>query len=403
MAPLTEPAFARLRSVDPVLAEAAGDAAFELETDLFAALAKGIVEKGASDAFPFAWASLAAQIGEVSPERVLEAGSALEAFGKKTANALLGAAKAVRSGKIGMERLAALPDDEAVGSLCSLRCVDVRLAVRVLIGVLRRPDVLRFDDEAVRSGLMRVHGPRSCTQEGFEAFRARHAPFGSAATLCLWESGERLRPVFPCGGEALDALKRRDKRLGRVIERLGPIRRGVEPDLFTALVDSVIAQQISGRAAQTISDRLHGLVGNFTPQGLVEAEPSQIQQCGLSQRKVGYIQGIAREVASGALDLEALRHAPDEELIRELSALNGIGVWTAEMLMIFSLCRPDVLSWGDLGIRRGMALLYGDRELTRERFERRRKRYSPYGSVVSLYLWSIAGMEEALAVKLPRG
>ncbi|MEF2676781.1 MAG: DNA repair protein, partial [Bilophila wadsworthia] len=78
-------------------------------------------------------------------------------------------------------------------------------------------------------------------------------------------------------------------------------------------------------------------------------------------------------------------------------------VWTAEMLMIFSLCRPDVLSWGDLGIRRGMALLYGDRELTRERFERRRKRYSPYGSVVSLYLWSIAGMEEALAVKLPRG
>ncbi|MFR0874304.1 MAG: hypothetical protein ACLSHC_06620 [Bilophila wadsworthia] len=83
MAPLTEPAFARLRSVDPVLAEAAGDAAFELETDLFAALAKGIMEKGASDAFPFAWASLAAQIGEVSPERVLEAGSALEAFGRK--------------------------------------------------------------------------------------------------------------------------------------------------------------------------------------------------------------------------------------------------------------------------------------------------------------------------------
>ncbi|MFR1533461.1 MAG: DNA-3-methyladenine glycosylase family protein [Bilophila wadsworthia] len=135
--------------------------------------------------------------------------------------------------------------------------------------------------------------------------------------------------------EALDALKRRDKRLGRVIERLGPIRRGVEPDLFTALVDSVIAQQISGRAAQTISDRLHILVGNFTPQGLAEADPSQIQQCGLSQRKVGYIQGIAREVASGALDLEALRHAPDEELIRKLSALNGIGVWTAEMLMIF--------------------------------------------------------------------
>lgn len=205
MAPLTEPAFARLRSVDPVLAEAAGDAAFELETDLFAALAKGIMEKGASDAFPFAWASLAAQIGEVSPERVLEAGSALEAFGKKTANALLGAAKAVRSGKIGMERLPPA-DDEAVGALCSLRCVDVRLAVRVLIGVLRRPDVLRFDDEAVRSGLMRVHGPRSCTQEGFEAFRARHAPSARRRRCGLWESEERAS-VFPCGGEALDAAE----------------------------------------------------------------------------------------------------------------------------------------------------------------------------------------------------
>lgn len=111
-------------------------------------------------------------------------------------------------------------------------------------------------------------GREAARRKVLRRFGPAHAPFGSAATLCLWESEERLRPVFPCGGEALDALKRRDKRLGRVIERLGPIRRGVEPDLFTALVDSVIAQQISGRAAQTISDRLHILVGNFTPQGL---------------------------------------------------------------------------------------------------------------------------------------
>ena len=104
------------------------------------------MEKGASDAFPFAWASLAAQIGEVSPERVLEAGSALEAFGKKTANALLGAAKAVRSGKIGMERLAALPDDEAVGALCSLRCVDCapcRARIDRSVAASRRPAVRR--------------------------------------------------------------------------------------------------------------------------------------------------------------------------------------------------------------------------------------------------------------------
>lgn len=97
-----------------------------------------------------------------------------------------------------------------------------------------------------------------------------------------------------------------------------------------------------------------------------------------------------------------LRHAPDEELIRKLSALNGIGVWTAEMLMIFSLCRPDVLSWGDLGIRRGMALLYGDRELTRERFERRRKLLSPYGVGRFAVLWSIAGHGGSLGGKAPQ-
>lgn len=146
MAPLTEPAFARLRSVDPVLAEAAGDAAFELETDLFAALAKGIMENGASDAFPFAWASLAAQIGEVSPERVLEAGSALEAFGKKTANALLGAAKAVRSGKIGMERLGRPARRRGGGCLvfAAVRgCAPCRARIDRSVAASRRPAVRR--------------------------------------------------------------------------------------------------------------------------------------------------------------------------------------------------------------------------------------------------------------------
>lgn len=115
------------------------------------------------------------------------------------------------------------------------------------------------------------------------------------------------------------------------------------------------------------------------------------------------IRRLAEAVLSGGLDLEAMRHVPDEEVIRRLARLDGIGVWTAEMLLIFSLCRPDVLSWGDLGIRRGMALLYGDRELTRERFERRRKRYAPYGSAASFYLWALAGVEETLARTLVKG
>lgn len=210
--------------------------------------------------------------------------------------------------------------------------------------------------------------------------------------------------MFPCGGEALDALKRRDKRLGRVIERLGPIRR-------RGGAGSVYG---SRRQRDCTADFRKGRADDFRPAARFGGELYAARPC----RRLPPHRSSSVASVSVKLDIyrgspvksppvlwiwRPWRHAPDEELIRKLSALNGIGVWTAEMLMIFSLCRPDVLSWGDLGIRRGMALLYGDRELTRERFERRRKRYSPYGSVVSLYLWSIAGMEEALAVKLPRG
>ena len=390
---LTEAARAHLERQAP---EIVGEAA-ALETDLFSALAKGILARSGAGAF--AWSLLESLLGEVTPERVLEASpegpGGLGGMGKRTAASLIGAAKAVRSGRLGGERLSGLSDDEAVAALCRLRGVDVPLAVGVLIGVLRRPDVLRFDDAAAREGFRRAYGLDACPPERFAAFRERCAPYGSAATLCLRACGERLRAVFPCGEEALAFLARKDKRLGALIGRLGPLRREVCPDLFTALVESVIAQQISGRAAQTIADRLHAAVGAFTPE-----DPAVVQQCGLSGRKVDYVRGIARSVLSGAFDLAGLRHVSDADLIQRLSSLNGIGVWTAEMLMIFSLRRPDILSWGDLGIRRGMALLYGDRELTRDRFERRRKRYSPCGSVASLYFWVLAGMEEPLARKL---
>ena len=108
-------------------------------------------------------------------------------------------------------------------------------------------------------------------------------------------------------------------------------------------------------------------------------------------RKAEYIQGIARAALDGVIDFAGLKDMPDDEVVRHLSALRGVGVWTAEMLLIFSLCRPDVVSWLDLGIRKGMMLLYGKKTLTPKQFATYRKRYSPYGSVASLYLWSLAG------------
>ena len=107
-------------------------------------------------------------------------------------------------------------------------------------------------------------------------------------------------------------------------------------------------------------------------------------------RKAGYIKSAAEAVYSGRIDLSALHELSDEEIIHRLMALPGIGVWTTEMLLIFSLGRKDVLSYGDLAIRRGLCKLYGHKTLTKEQFARYKSRYSPYGSIASLYLWRLS-------------
>jgi DNA-3-methyladenine glycosylase II len=196
--------------------------------------------------------------------------------------------------------------------------------------------------------------------------------------------------IFRYGRAEFEYLKRKDKKLGLAMERIGMIERTVIPDPFTALVNSVVCQQISVKAARTIWKRMLEYWGTISPGTLASATTTEIQQFGLSMRKAGYIRGIGEAVAQGKLNISELPELPDDEVIRRLSALHGIGVWTAEMLLIFSLERPNVLSWGDLGIQRGMMSLYHHEKLDRARFERYRKRYSPYGSVASLYLWKVA-------------
>lgn len=196
---------------------------------------------------------------------------------------------------------------------------------------------------------------------------------------------------FEYGQPEMEYLKRRDKKLGSVINDMGIIRRRVKPDLFSALIESVVSQQISTKAAQTVSERMNSLLNNaISAQNIANAGLEAIQSCGMSQRKAGYILGIAEAALTGAIDFNTLHTYRDEEIIKKLTALNGVGVWTAEMLLIFSLCRPNVVSYGDLAIRRGMMNLYGLKELPKEKFARYKKRYSPYGSVASLYLWALS-------------
>lgn len=195
---------------------------------------------------------------------------------------------------------------------------------------------------------------------------------------------------FEYGQMEIDYLKRKDRKLGAAIEKIGMIQREVTPDPFTALISSVVSQQISKKAAATVWQRLSTLLGSITPESIAQVDLAAVQGCGMSVRKAGYIKGIADAIITGTIDFKTLHTLPDEEIIKKLSSFNGVGVWTAEMLLIFSLCRPDVVSYKDLAICRGMMNLYGLKELPKEKFERYRKRYSPYGSVASLYLWELS-------------
>jgi 3-methyladenine DNA glycosylase/8-oxoguanine DNA glycosylase len=197
-------------------------------------------------------------------------------------------------------------------------------------------------------------------------------------------------PFFEYGPKEIAHLKRRDKKLGAAIERIGMIRREIRPEPFSALVSSVVSQQISKKAAATVWSRLSARVGTIRPETIAGASLAEIQSCGMSMKKAGHIQAIANAAISGVLDFDSLPTLSDVEIIKNLSSLNGVGIWTAEMLLIFSLGRPDVVSYGDLAIRRGMMNLYDLEVLSRKKFDSYRQRYSPYGSVASLYLWELS-------------
>lgn len=200
-----------------------------------------------------------------------------------------------------------------------------------------------------------------------------------------------MSQYFAYGTTETDYLCRKDKRLARVIERVGSIRREVRPDLFDALMHAIVGQQIATKAQQTVWGRLVQALGEVTPVTVDRMEAEALQRMGLSFRKVGYMKGAARKALLGELDVEALRHMDNDSVSAALCRLDGVGVWTAEMLMLFSLQRPDVFSFGDLAILRGLRMVYRHKVVSRDRFEVYRRRFSPYGSVASLYLWAVAG------------
>lgn len=196
---------------------------------------------------------------------------------------------------------------------------------------------------------------------------------------------------FKYGENEILYLKNKDRKLAEVIEKISLIKRETDTDLFSSVIHHIIGQQISTKAQATIWQRMQKDLEEINAETILSVYISKLQSYGMTFRKAEYITDFATKVHTGVFDLDAVEHMSDEDAIRELSALKGIGVWTAEMILLFCLQRPNIFSYNDLAIQRGLRMTYHHRRIDRKLFEKYRRRFSPYCSVASLYLWAVAG------------
>ena len=195
---------------------------------------------------------------------------------------------------------------------------------------------------------------------------------------------------FEYGDRDIDYLSGKDERMANVIKQVGKLRRTVIPDLFTALVHSIVGQQISTKAHESIWGKICGALGEITPSKILSMEKDELRGFGISCRKADYIKSAAAKIVSGEFNISRLHELSDDRVISELTSLDGIGKWSAEMLMLFSMQRPNILSFGDLGIQRGLRMIYHHRKITTKLYEKYHRLFSPCSSVASLYIWAIA-------------
>lgn len=193
---------------------------------------------------------------------------------------------------------------------------------------------------------------------------------------------------FKYDDQALLYLKSKDQTLGEVIDKIGHIDRGVDTDLFSSVVHHIIGQQISTKAQATIWQRISENLGVLNADSIIAAGVEKLQSFGMTFRKAEYITDFAVKIKNGTFDLEGIWHKSDEEAIAALRSLKGIGVWTAEMILLFCMQRQNIFSFDDLAIQRGLRMVYHHRNIDRKLFEKYRRRFSPYCSVASLYLIS---------------
>ncbi len=190
--------------------------------------------------------------------------------------------------------------------------------------------------------------------------------------------------------KAINHLKKADPVMAAIIAKTGPYRVGYTDPVFQTLVRSIVYQQLNGKAALTIFNRLAEAVkvSPMTPEAVLKLRPQKMRAVGLSKQKTLYIRELARLTRDGAIQFERLPEMEDAAIIETLTRVKGVGVWTVHMFLMFALQRPNVLPVGDLGVRAAMKKAYGLTELPKpQEMERIAEAWHPYRSVASWYLW----------------
>ncbi len=179
--------------------------------------------------------------------------------------------------------------------------------------------------------------------------------------------------------------------MARIIKKVGPFRPGVLANAFQALIHSIVHQQLSMKAARTISGRVLDLCPRrrLSPAAIVALTDQQLRGAGLSRQKVTYLRSVCDHFQNGRLKPRRLARMPDEQVIEQLVDIRGVGVWTAEMILMFTLQRPDVWPVDDLGLRNALKKWYRmPMTAKRDRLVRAGEKFRPYRSVATWYLWS---------------
>lgn len=189
--------------------------------------------------------------------------------------------------------------------------------------------------------------------------------------------------------KAIDHLKKSDPVLAAIIEKIGPCRMQFGQPTFHTLAESILYQQLNGRAAATIFNRFTAAAGDpLTPAGILKLSDAQMRAVGLSKQKTSYLRDLSEKTNAGLLEFERLPNLSEQEVIDHLTQVKGIGIWTAHMFLMFTLRRPDILPTGDYGVQAAMKKHYGKRKWPKPAvMEKIAKPWIPYRSIACWYLW----------------